>query len=555
LLSFESEPGFLEHYAVAGFRVDQRLGEIGTLVLFLQARAHSSKPEFDDHVELHSTLGGEVSCEFNGWKFTGNVEGIEFDGSVDDFRLVVRDALSPLSRTYASQAFSDQTLEDIVAALLPSGVSLQCLGDIGGRSIPLAIQYQESHLQFLKRLVALNGGQLWCYGGEIFVGSEPSSEKAELRLGTDFLSYSFGSHLGLEKVAVNSIAYVDKNKSNSTDIELSGGSFGKIQDSAVDARAKSGEAATLHIIHEDDSYKDALGLGEGLLRSQASGRFTLTGVLKDPVPLGAQLEISNFDKVGGSEHVTEKAIVRVIQGFSPPHDEDVNWQVEVANPQSLLEGAELAANRLFTSTAIVMETDDSMNRAKVSFPWDKSQTVTPWLRLTTPSWGADHGHYLPPLVDDTVLVLWGQWDMDPMIVGSVAAGEEVETPTDRFVFKTVEGHTVTIDGENVKVVNEANSGGTEVEIKPDSVVVNTKDGHSVEIGSQVIALKHAGGSSVELSNDKIALNHSAGGSVQLEAAKIAIKSSAEIELATDAGASIKLSGPQVSINNGALDVI
>lgn len=158
-------------------------------------------------------------------------------------------------------------------------------------------------------------------------------------------------------------------------------------------------------------------------------------------------------------------------------------------------------------------------------------------------------------MDDTVLVLWGQWDMDPMIVGSVAAGEEVDTPSDKFVFTTVEGHKVSIDGEIVKVVNEANSGGTEVEIAPDSVLVKTKDGHSVEIGSQDIALKHASGSAVEISDQKIALKHSGGGSVELESAKIAIKSSGDIELTGGQGASIKLSGPQVSINNGALDVI
>ena len=555
MLSFESKPGFLADYLVAGFQTNQRLGEIGTLVLFLQARAHSAKPEFDDHAELHGALGEEVSCEYEGWKFAGKVEGIEFDGASDDFRLIIRDALSPLSRTYLSQVFTEQTLEDIVSAVIPSGASLQCCGDIGKRKIALAIQYQESSLRFLQRLVALNGGQLWCYGGEIFVGSEPSAETATVRLGTDFLSYSFGTHLGLEKTTVDSIAYIDKNRKSSTDVELPGGSYGKIQDSSTDARSKSEETANFHIVHENASFKDVDGLGEGMLRSGASGRFTLTGVLRDPVPLGAQLEISNFDKMGGGDPARENSIVRAIRGFSPPHTEDVRWQVEVANPQALLEDTDVVQSRLITSTAIVKETDDSMNRAKVSFPWDPGEAVTPWLRLTTPSWGADHMHYLPPLVGDTVLVLWGQWDMDPMIVGSVAAGEEVDPPSDKFVFQTVEGHKVTIDGENVKVVNEANSGGTEVEIKPDCVVVKSKDGHSVEIGSKNIALKHASGSEVELSDSKIALMHSGGGSVELESAKIVIKSSGDIELTGGQGASIKLSGPQVSINNGALDVI
>jgi phage baseplate assembly protein gpV len=555
LFSFESEPAFLEHYAVAGFQVDQRLGEIGTLVLFLQARAHSAKPEFDDHVQLQESLGEEITCEYEGWKFAGTVEGVEFDGATDDFRLVVRDALAPMSRTYASQVFTGRSVEEIAGELLPSGVSLQCVGDIGGRTVPLAIQYQESHLQFLKRLVALNGGQLWCHAGEIYIGSEPGSDPISVRLGTDFLSYSFGTQLGLETVSVNSIAYVDKNRSSPADIELPGGSYGKIQDSLIDARSKSKTDAKLHIVHEDDSYKDVDGLGEAVLRSQASGRFTLTGELKHAVPLGAPLEISNYDKAGGGDKVTENAVVRAVRGSSPPRDEDVHWHVEVANPQALLDPEDLAGNRLFTSTAIVQETDDSMNRAKVSFPWDEGQEVTPWLRLTTPSWGADHVHYIPPLVGDTVLVLWGQWDVDPMIVGAVAAGEEVETPSDRFVFQTAEGHKVTIDGEVVKVVNEASSGGTEVEVAPDSVTVKTKDGHTVEIGSSDIALKHAGGSSVELTNDKIALNHAGGGSVLLESAKIAVNSSGEIELSTSAGASVKLSGPQVSINNGALDVI
>ncbi len=538
MLSFTGKPDFLDDYAVAGFQVDHRLGEIGTLVIYLQAKLNSAMPEFVDHAKLQGALGEPITCEYAAWKFTGVVEGIEFDGATGDFRLVVRDGLASLGRTYASRVFTDTSFEDILSATLPSQASFQCLGNFGRRRVPLAIQYQESHLDFLKRLVAQNGGQLWCYGGEIFAGSGPSSESVELRLGRDFVSYSFGTHLGLEKVEVSSIAYRDKNKRSPTAVELAASRFGKIQDSAVDARNRSNGSAKLHIVHEDASYKDVEGLGESVLRSQASGRFSLSGVLKAPVALGAQLTISNFDKAGGGDPVSEKTIVRAIRGISMPREEDARWHVEVANPEALLEEADLCANHLQTSTGIVTDASDpeSMNRVKVRFPWDENDTPTPWLRVATPSWGADHVHYLPPRPGDTVVVLWGQWDMDPVVVGAVAAGDEVASPSDKFVFQTVEGHKVTIDDKTIRIINEASSGGTEVEIAPDSVVVKTKDGQLIEITRTDITIKSGKDVTIKASGS------------------VAIKAGANLELANGAGASISLSGPTVSINNGALDV-
>jgi hypothetical protein len=384
-----------------------------------------------------------------------------------------------------------------------------------------------------------NGGQIWCHDGQVFVGNQPGDESADLRIGRDIISYSFGTRIGPEAVDVRSVAYIDKNAAQDEHVVLTGSGYGDLQDASMNSREKSTRPAAFHIVQEDGAYKEAKNFGESVLRSYASGRFVMSGVLKEPVSLGTSIKISNYDKDRGDNHIDEKALVKSLYATSPPGDEDIFWRIEAANPDALLEPGDLPDHQLFTSTALVRESSDAMNRAKVCFPWDRQQNITPWLRLATPSWGEEHFHYIPPREDDTVLVMWGQWDMDPVIIGSVAAGHEVGEPTDKLAFQTVEGHKVSIDGERILITNEAGgSGATEVEIAPDKVVVTTSDGHTAEIGSGTIALKHGGG-----------------GTIEIDSSAISIASAGDLELKSGQGASIKLSGPQVSINNGALEVI
>jgi hypothetical protein len=126
--------------------------------------------------------------------------------------------------------------------------------------------------------------------------------------------------------------------------------------------------------------------------------------------------------------------------------------------------------------------------------------------------------------------------MDPVVMGSVSAGDELDVSSELAVVKTTEGHTITVGKKNIKILNEAGGGATELEILPDQVVVKTKKGQSVTIGSESLKLDSGSGSSIEIQSAKIVI------------------SATEVEI-SGGGASVKLSNSQVSINNGALEVM
>jgi hypothetical protein len=131
---------------------------------------------------------------------------------------------------------------------------------------------------------------------------------------------------------------------------------------------------------------------------------------------------------------------------------------------------------LRASAAIVTDADDplQLNRIRVRFPWCQAQTDSPWLRVASPSWGEDHMLYVPPKIDDAVMVLWGQDDFDPVVVGSLSKGDTISESSETLVLKTVDGQTITIGKDKIAIVNEASGGGgSTIEMKPDKIAISS----------------------------------------------------------------------------------
>jgi uncharacterized protein involved in type VI secretion and phage assembly len=546
VLKFSGRTDFLEQYSVSGLSVEQELGATGTLVVDLRTREPSVLSVFDEHTKLQELLGSELACEWDGWLFFGWVENIEYSAITGNFSLLVRDSLSKLEDQFSSQVFSETTVEDIVNSIMASVdlTKFRFVGEVGSSRVVLSIQYQESLFEYLKRLLSSCGAQIWCVGEEILVGDIPEENTGEYQLERDILTFTLSTGAGKESLTMKSIAYSEKNRISSEKIELKNAEFGSLQDSVVDLRVQSERSSSFHVVQEDDAFGQSKLRGIGILKSGTRNRFVLRGTTKFPAIIGSTIDIKSFDKNYEANENLETVLVSAITGYSPTGLAQTTWQFEGVNPEFLLGNCQTPQNVALKSTAIVTETSDSFNRVKVTFPWDPRNAVTPWLRVASASWGEGHFQYLPPKIGDTVLVTWGQWDMDAIVLASLAAGEEVETPDDVFRMQTVEGHKISIDGENIKILNEASGGGSQVVLSPDKLVVTTSDGHTVEIGSDTIVLSHAGGSQVVLDNSGI----------RLEAqGDLIISATGKVEISNSA-ASVNLAGPTVSINNGALEV-
>ncbi|MEE9269207.1 MAG: contractile injection system protein, VgrG/Pvc8 family [Candidatus Krumholzibacteria bacterium] len=536
MLTFEEKPKFLESYSVRGFEVRQTIGEVGSLSVTLHPSKGMPDSELAAHAELQEFFGQEFTCRVEDWKFTGTVEALEFD-SESGFRLILRDAMSRLAQTHTSQVFVDQSLSDVLGTLIPSGVPHECLAGCDSYMINLAIQYQESNLDFLKRLLHGIGGQIWCSAGKIFVATGLTALQSQqgesfspvLRLRKEITDYTIRTELGPEKVTVETHPYVENNNAQSTDVELEKApfGFGKVQDSLIDIRKKNQGDESFHVIHEDAGYDARKRWGEHFLRAHAHGRFLVQGTLRTPVPVGSEVQIAVLDPADGSGKDLETAFIRSINGYHDYRADESSWQFEAANLEGLYPEKEWPDRRLIASAATVVDTSENdplkYNRVKVEFAWDKLRSVTPWLRVATPSWGEEHALYIPPELDDIVLVLWGQVDMDPVVIGSVPAGFEVEDNAASFFFKTVQGQTLTIGENNIKFKNEVDGGGSTMEILPDKIVIGTGDGSggTIEIQDDKIVITTANGQTVSLEQGKVKIDSAEGSDIEIKTAEIA----------------------------------
>ncbi|NIO02199.1 MAG: hypothetical protein GTO42_08660 [Candidatus Latescibacteria bacterium] len=461
MLAFEGKPKFLEKYAVAGFEAVQTLGGIGIMNIELHPRQTTEDPPMRAYASVQETLGEEVICKIDDWRFVGTVAGIQYNSDSSGFWLTLTDPLAKFDGVIGSNVFADQVIEDIVSSVAPSDVYLEYLGGSNSLNVKLAIQYQESALRFVKRLLSEFGSQIWCDGETIYVGMSPTSQSYSFKLGKDITEFMIHTHLGAEQVEVESLPYV-KNNPHTSKLELKGGKFGKIQDAAIDLRKKGDNAKkTFHIVHEDTSYDDTTHLANRFLRSQAAGRFVIQGRVMMPIKLGAKVNIQGIGAGSGEE----TAIVRSVQCIGDYDNWEVIWQFEATNPEAVLSDADQQPGALTASTAVVDDTNDDLNRVRVRFPWDGNQRSTPWLRIAAPSWGKEHMHFLPPRKGDTVLVVWGQNDMDPVVLGCVTAGDKVGQPNATLVLQTVDGQTISIGEDNIKLKNK------DVEVRMDRKLV------------------------------------------------------------------------------------
>lgn len=489
MLAFKGRPKFLEKYTVAGFDAVQALGEIGRLRINLHPRQTTTEPHLKAYAYVQKSLGEEVSCTVDDWRFDGTVVGMSYDSSSRGFWLTLHDALAKFDGTVGSNVFADQTIKDIISGVTPAGVNVEYLGGQGDIKVKLAIQYQESALHFVKRLLSEFGGQIWCAGDKVYAGVGPTSQSQSLKLDKDVTEFFIQTQLGAEQVEVESLPYV-KNNPKTSKIELKGGRFGKIQDAAIDLRKKgSDDRRIFHIVHEDTSYDDCTHFANHFLRSQAAGRFAIEGRVMKSVNLGSKVTLQGLG-AGASE---ETAVVRSVQCVGDYRTNEVTWRFEAANPEAVMSEGSQSRTALTASPAVVEETYDDLNRVRVKFPWDGKQRVTPWLRIAAPSWGKEHMHFLPPRKGDTVLVVWGQNNLDPVVLGCVTAGDKVGQPQANLVLQTVDGQSISIGKDNIKMENK------------DVIVHMAKD--LVEIGTA--------GSKVKMDLNNIELT--ANGSITLDA--------------------------------------
>jgi hypothetical protein len=475
MLTLTKKPKELDNYTVVSFDLNLRIGEVGSVRIYLHSRESGKESDLQILQGLKGVLGEDVHGEYEGWSFVGRIFEMAFVDSINALRITVVDALSKLAEGYKSQVFSEQKLGDIVSGFMPGGQAFEISSGFDKNEIKMAIQYQESDLDFLKRLVGRYGGQIWCAGDTIYVGAASTSAPTALNLEIDIVDYTIQAGLGPEQVQMEPMPYRNE-ASTKSKVEISGAKYGDLQESIKEQRKKKQVDVSFHTILEDTTYDDPRFYGQRFLRSQAGGRLSIIGTLSKPVHLGSCIKI--VDAKGKEESL----VIRTLRATAR-FDTTSHFYFEASAPDALILDAAALKMGLQVSTAIVKNADDpeKLNRVRVGFPWDQNRGETPWLRVASPYWGDEHMYYIPPKIDDAVLVIWGQEDLDPIVLGSLSIGHSIDESSETFVLKTTDGQTITIGKKNIKIANEADGGSSVIELEPNKIVMNSE---SIELSSK-----------------------------------------------------------------------
>ena len=121
-------------------------------------------------------------------------------------------------------------------------------------------------------------------------------------------------------------------------------------------------------------------------------------------------------------------------------------------------------------------------------------------------------HYTRPEVGDAVIVVWGQPDFDPVVVGAINAGtgssknrRKIDDPDVSMLLRMAQGLTITTDKKSIVLHNEANKGDSRVEIEPDAFTAKTKTGGIINVDKDSIRLEDGKGTVIELKSGQINL--------------------------------------------------
>ena len=512
-LIIEGSGDLFDKCPVVGLDVRQSLGHIGEAEIHFETSS-SYGSAFKLHSEFQETLGNRITCSIGDWKFIGRAESLRYESTAGRFNLLLRDEMAVLDGSVESLVFSseNQMLSHIIKSRIPE-YHLQG----SDKSINLAIQYQESTLKFIKRLLGQFGYQIWCDAGVIYAGSEPSSEESRiLYTGRDILDFSLVTELGPESVEIKTFEYDAIDGGQSEKPELNNNGHGELQKSMTQIRRELMPIQRLHTVGEDISVKSS-GVGTEFLRRRADGRMKIRGRILFPVALGGMVKISNAES-------SESCMVKKLTGKVDSTGRG-SWEIEAVSAEAILDTCDIEPSKMYMSLAVVDKAkntwdrdrvcaSDSMNRVCVTFPWD-SNASRPFLRLLMPSWGDGHMHYIRPEVGDAVIVVWGQPDIDPFVVGAINAGtgsskgrRKINDPDISSMLRTIQGLSLTTDKKSIVLRNESNKGNSSIEIEPDALTVKSKTGSSVIIDGDTIRLDAGDGTKIEMKPGEINLSAS-----------------------------------------------
>ncbi|MGQ1784451.1 type VI secretion system Vgr family protein [Saccharicrinis sp. GN24d3] len=457
--------------------------------------------------------------EEDGFFFKGYVTEVQGNRSyMDNNNLIVISGGSAeiiLNRKPTNRAFIEKNLGDIVNEVLkPYGLRSK-VSPRNSDMFPYTVQYEESDLEFLKRL-AIRYGEWFFFNGQEVVFGELSSNEEELIMGInlDDLQYQ----LRVKPVNFSLFANdplksdVYNFQSGSAKVESNLNLYGKhALKKSKELYAEEGRDFFEHLNAEETKVEKALNnAGEteeavdAVNLSDISGSST-AGFLS----AGSKVKIACPDAEGKNKVDFGTHWITTVQHYFESTLKYQNQFTAIQAETAIPENADpYFVRNSYQQFAKVTDNVDpeKLGRVKVSFNWMEDRQDTPWIKVVTPYGGKDSGFYFVPAIGSRVLVGFEDGDVEkPYCIGALF--DKDKTPDSAW--------TGNHDDANAKVH-----------------AIRTQSGQTIELhdegGSEKIRIYDTGG------KNEITLD-SANGEISLKASnKLSIQAK-DIELNADNG--------------------
>jgi type VI secretion system secreted protein VgrG len=424
--------------------------------------------------------------EKDGMKFLGFVTEIQSSrSSMADQDLVIISGGSKeiiMDRKPTNRAFLDNTLEEIVKEVLKKYELKSKIAPRTKSRFPYIVQFEESDLQFLKRL-AIRYGE-WCYfdGLDFVFGAIPLDRKSQtLTIGSNLRNFKYEIRANPVKFSLFSVDSlkldVYRYQSGNSKIEGNLNMYGKhaLKMSKTLYTEESRDYYEHLNVNESDYKKGLDQVGETEESANAVNLNDLSGTSTNGfLNAGGEIKVECMKQDGKGKIDYGKYILTSVL-----HDIDKTLSYEnsfsaIPAETSIPENTDPYFVRTSSNQLGMVEDNrdpKKLGRVKISFYWMEGKQSTPWIKVITPYTHKKAGIYFVPAVNTRVLVGFEDGDVEkPYCLGSLYdedanpdpdwAGNRNDSNAKIHAIRTAAGNTIEFDdsdgGEKIIIYDKGN---------------------------------------------------------------------------------------------------
>lgn len=429
LKSFQSISISQSLYCTDSFRISCRYDSIERMDGFLIENAK-------DYLGLPIVIKTKVKVkddETDGIFFKGFVTAIQGarTGMDDNDEAVISGGSSEiaLNRKPTNRAFLDKTLEEIVAEVLSKYQFKTNVSTRNKQKFPYIVQFEESDLDFLRRLSVRFGEWFFYNGQEVVFGELPIIEKT-LTLGHDLNDFRYNLRVNPVKFSLFSLdplkLEVYRFQSGNGKAEANLNLYGKhALNRSNSLYAEEGRDYYEHLNVEESEYKKGLDM-VGTIEETAD-IVNLTDVsgssTNGSLMAGVRVNVNCPQQQAKGNLNYGKYLVTSVQHSIDSGLTYRNNFSAIPAETTIPENADPYYIR-HTDNQLGMIADNEdpkqLGRVKVSFWWMEGKQSTPWIKMTTPLANKNSGFYFVPAVKSRALVGFEDGDVEkPYCIGSL----------------------------------------------------------------------------------------------------------------------------------------